>query len=81
MDYLTPENWTELYKKYPHLAGEIAVMSLKNELEYLRHEVVQTYLSPERRKWVEERIKHIETYAIFKIDHPAPSEKTGSQGT
>lgn len=56
IEYLTPEDWTTLYKKYPNLAGDIALLSHKNELQYLRNELKQNYISPERRAWIVQRI-------------------------
>lgn len=63
IEYLSPEDWTWLYKKYPSLMGDISSLSWKNELAYLKGEVVQSYLTPERRKWVEDRIRQLEGFA------------------
>lgn len=59
-DYLTEENWKELYRKYPGLEGSMATLSNANELTFLKHELAHDNLYPGRKAWVIKRIEELE---------------------
>jgi hypothetical protein len=56
---ITPTDWSECFTKYPHVHHFLLSRALENEKRYLTHELEQTYLSPERRKWVTERLAQL----------------------
>ena len=58
-EYLTPQNWTTLFKKYPSLARDMAAMNNANEIPILRRELTQPYTRPERARWITERLNSL----------------------
>lgn len=63
-NYLTPKDWTYLYKKYPGLQASLEYLSILNEYNALMQESCSDYLKPERRQWVTERLNHLNKWYI-----------------
>lgn len=61
MQNFTEENWEQLRQRYP--AAYYFMLGCQNNNEYIKlnEELKSKYIKPERKKWIEYRIKDMES--------------------
>lgn len=56
LGFMTADDWGVLVKKYPHLESDVAALSQPREIAFIRKQLTNNYITPGRRKWLEQRL-------------------------